>query len=334
MKILAFSDLHVPVTQSLGSTSIEPTIDWLISTIREKGVDLVVFGGDLVDNASNVKLPVSVRVKTIIERFRALSVPVYWLMGNHDVYSDDVSMLSLFDNWDQPRLVTQPTVVACGINLVFYPYCGTTFDIKEAENWLTGEAARVHPPRAVFCHIPVDGAMMNGVKDTGVNPECLALFDTAFVGHYHEPIASQIQVLGGDSYFYVMGTVAPQSFREQGGYYGAWLWNSESRQCEFLPNPCRHLFISGTTESVKALVAQSPVPTNQVHVRLTDSIAKPEEFGGLRSVQVRPTVKPVDIEVTAFTIDSSPLHDVEAWIDASEHKEQKTALMERARRLF
>lgn len=318
MKTLIFSCLHVPVHKTYGSEALLPTIDWLTDQVRVLGVDNIVFLGDSIDNSSKTWVPVNLILKRCIDKFRGLArtgVNVFWLIGNHDIYSNDMHAIQIFDPGHCFQIISKP----CSIDVGEYCFAFLPFlrsmdkGISTPELGLSKLCAG--KPTALFAHIPIEGMPIGGTKDRGISAADLSMFDIVFDGHYHE--ATQfIQDLNGiTTPFVVPGSVLAQTFRDTGWFHGAVLW--DGIRVSWLSNPHTHYFLKTTAADLEARQDLAAI-RSRLHVRLTDVEigSKALSDGTLASVESRPDRSASESSSKApFRLDSSVEEDLRRWCE-------------------
>lgn len=93
--IIYFSDLH------FGTYTKENDLDILVETINKLNGDVVIFGGDLIDNYTGSQITQDQK-QYLISKLKSINAKQdkYYVLGDHDLYSDETreeinTMLSL-----------------------------------------------------------------------------------------------------------------------------------------------------------------------------------------------------------------------------------------------
>jgi DNA repair exonuclease SbcCD nuclease subunit len=92
MRILSFADLHIG-KKSSNSYFLDidkKVIDIVCQAVIEKGIDEVVFLGDLIHNRSESTPKTLGTARYCLDKLNALQVPVIMILGNHDTYYNNM----------------------------------------------------------------------------------------------------------------------------------------------------------------------------------------------------------------------------------------------------
>jgi predicted phosphodiesterase len=325
VRTLVFSCLHVPHRPRPGSDAIRSTVDWLVELVQSQQVGRVIFLGDAVHNVSKANLPVNLWLRYVADSFKALSSQVFWMVGNHDIFAENMNAMQIFGETESFHLIQVPTVCdGGGCSLAFMPW----MPYMDKPNWWNahGAASLVRPgqPNFLFCHAPLEKFQkMVAPNDTMMSaPEdaVVAQFDAVFAGHYHGPGRDDVEVLGGTIPIIRPGCVLAQDFsdaRLPAWFYGAVLWDYEPTQPDqfvihWVANPHSHYFFKGTEAEYKALPEQARVLAPRTHFWFTEEpVEQPQGI----SVVVKPEQKAVESsEKTPYKLDSTPEEDLWLWL--------------------
>lgn len=197
MRFLLFSDPHIttkaefskPTTDGL-TEYLHRVIDsfvWVGTLVEEYRPDFVAMLGDLFDTTGFVEtssLQVASRICSDLDaKCKQFSIPLYWLVGNHDAYSVNhhIHNLSfLKDGWgrviERPEVITTPVENLGLCPVYFLPWPGE--DNPDA----------LMEARFVLSHIEVKGGFLNAKakSESGYDPT-RAPDIWMFNGHYHMP---------------------------------------------------------------------------------------------------------------------------------------------------
>jgi len=132
---------------------------------KEKKVTHIVILGDLFNDFTKIHLLVLRAVVNFFEIVLSTHLPVYYIVGNHDmlnnqVFLEDFHALTPFKNWlNNLKIVDEPLVED---GFVFCPYVAPG-RFKEA----VGPILKTKPlvwPGAIFCHQEFFGAKMGAIE--------------------------------------------------------------------------------------------------------------------------------------------------------------------------
>lgn len=183
-------------------------LEWFCDRTREHDADAVCVIGDWNDSRSRIRVDTwnhSYRGAKMLDR---LKLPIYWVLGNHDLfYRDNRTLHSLpwLDDIEMATVVGSPLVVG---DTLFCPWLCTTDEMK---------AVAQMRARYVFGHFGFPGFMMNakaaapdhGQLDPGWwerPPEYI------FSGHFHR---RQFRSVGHTMVHYT-GNCFPHDFSDEG----------------------------------------------------------------------------------------------------------------------
>ncbi len=116
-KAYCFTDIHLGIRGNAEQSNQDCVdfIKWFCDEVRkDKEADHIVILGDFFENrnALNV-LTIDYAIRGI-KLLSELNLPVYILVGNHDLYfrhSRDITSLSIFDNFPNINVIKNPTVI-------------------------------------------------------------------------------------------------------------------------------------------------------------------------------------------------------------------------------
>lgn len=348
MRTLIFSCLHIPHKQRPGSPALKGTIDWLLWLVKSQSVTHVVFLGDAVHNVSRTDLPVNLWLRYAVDGFKALEVPVFWLVGNHDIYSETMNAMQVFEETDLFKIVQSPSAWNLdGCNLVFLPWMSFMDKTDWWRRFSAGDLAVSSQPNYLFCHAPIERfqAMVDpgNRKTSAPEDDLVAHFHAAFAGHYHGAGQDTVEVLGSPVPVVRPGCVLAQDFTDARlpvWFHGAVIWDFDAASPEtfgvhWLANPCSHYFFKGTEAEYEELsqnVRIAPL-LPRTHLWLTEEPTRKHEAV---SVIVRPEKKAVEASsTTPYKLDSTPEQDLQLWLEEQDMDSSSSAmLVEKARKYF
>lgn len=349
MRILTAGCLHVQTKQTLGDSGevFQQTMQWLYQTVLERQVNIVVWLGDTVESVAGQDLLGNLRAKWAIDVLKSLSVQhgvhVYVLMGNHDVYSDLYSALDIFDPAPGFQFIKSPTAIDYGsFRIAMLPFQTWMDDpLNWAQHKFQEWTQTGDKPTAIYTHVPIEGMMLGGSKDKGVDlVEMAMLFNIIFAGHYHIANTADYDIGPIMTPVHVPGCVMAHTFNDVGLFHGACVWDTEPAPIgtvTYVRNPHSHYFFSGTQEQLAALV-QKYGTGFPMHVNITEDIEDSvreqyQDQYGFKTVRVRPKKEIVQVAKKAvFDLGGDPVADVNRLL--SERGQCSPRLLELARKFL
>lgn len=228
MKILIFSDIHIhPHKKSAERLNhCLEALDWAFETAKSKGIDKIIFLGDLFHDRQKIDVLAYQKTFEIIERrMGERELDMRLLLGNHDLWHFqrlDVSSVNPLRSIGGVTVVDSPRVEMVGdFPFAFLPYTHDPISdllVLEKEWKKVAEGKRM----VLGGHISVDGAVWNvrhntvsevSVEHDGdmvrVGPEVFRRWDRVFLGHYHaaqklsdnaEYVGSPLQLSFGEAF--------------------------------------------------------------------------------------------------------------------------------------
>lgn len=168
-------------------------------TIINSDAEYLIIAGDLFDTRRMVSTKVARTVKTI---FKRINIPVYVLIGNHDIYYKNTNKINspdvILGELDNIAIISEPTEID-GIDFIPWisdeNYESTVKFIKESNS------------RYCIGHFELNGFKMNKSSITmehGYDTKSLKLqkYDQVISGHYHEQSEKgNIKYMGAPSEF-------------------------------------------------------------------------------------------------------------------------------------
>lgn len=182
-KIGIFGDVHL--TKRMGAfqqqwnDSAIKTFEYMYQKFEEECVDYVVCLGDFFDKSVLEARSVSL-VTSILKIINSCKFSTKFLLGNHEIDSDEHNILEFLHEYENIDPITQLRVTT---DSVYVPYL---FDIEQIAqmnpDWCKG--------KYVFTHHDIYGSLLASGKvkaSFGVNPSLFELSRKTFNGHVHTP---------------------------------------------------------------------------------------------------------------------------------------------------
>ena len=228
MKILIFSDIHIhPHKKSAERLDhCLEALDWAFDTAKSKGIDKIIFLGDLFHDRQKIDVLAYQKAFEIIERrMGERELDLRLLLGNHDLWHFqrlDISSVNPLRSIRGVSVIDSPRVEMVGdFPFAFLPY---THDPISDILLLEKEWKKVADGKRMVLggHISVDGAVWNvrhntvsevSVEHDGdmvrVGAEVFRRWNRVFLGHYHaaqklsdnaEYVGSPLQLSFGEAF--------------------------------------------------------------------------------------------------------------------------------------
>lgn len=271
-KVLLFSDAHVhPHKRSNDRlNNCLEALDWAFYTAEERGIDTILFLGDLFHDRQKIDILTYQRVFEIFEKHLGVVVKqIYLLLGNHDLWHlDKWDVSSVFPLRSIPGVIVVDspcTLPIKGKEISFLPYTKDPIrDLQKIENksdWkmLCGHVA-IHGavwnvPHSLRAEVEIehDGDMVQ------VDADVFKEWDQVFLGHYHA------QQKLGDIVEYI-GSLLQFTFGEAFQHKHIVILDLETHEKEYVRNEFspQHFIIH------KNDVAKYPINGNFVKVMVDD----------------------------------------------------------------
>jgi DNA repair exonuclease SbcCD nuclease subunit len=198
-KALIFSDAHIHMHKSLMSRLDDGlrVLEWVFRTAVERGIHIIVFGGDLLQDRQKIHVISYEKTFNLIRRFMSNypDLRLYLLVGNHDMWFNDkwdVSSISPYEAIPGVEVINRPSAVeiAPGYTIDFLPYT------KNPPEDIAKHFKEKSP--VLIAHIAVDGAQLNSHHQskaevsvefegdmTKVDVGLFSCWERVFMGHYH-----------------------------------------------------------------------------------------------------------------------------------------------------
>lgn len=174
-------------------------LEWVFQTAKKKGIDEILFAGDLLHDRSKIDVLTYMRVYEVLRKYCTGKLKVYLLLGNHDLwFNEDTSVSSVIPFQALPGVTVIGEVSRKTVGGVKWDFIPFTHDPISALDTL-----KDYDEPAKYClgHLSIDGAKLNSAgtisdvvieHDGEMTPVAANLFsryDYTFLGHYH---ASQV----------------------------------------------------------------------------------------------------------------------------------------------
>lgn len=195
-KAALFTDIHFGKknNERLHNEDCESFVKWFIDQAKENQVDTIIFLGDFFDNRNSIHISTLNYGLSSIELLNDVGIPVYFILGNHDLYYKDkreLTSVSIGKNYQNIKIIDELEQID---NVTFCPWL-----VKE--EWKKVEKL-ASTSSYVFGHFELPHFMMNAMVEMsdhgGLKAEHLQGVEyMAFSGHFHKrQIRDKICYLG------------------------------------------------------------------------------------------------------------------------------------------
>jgi len=182
-KIAAMTDIHFG-RKSDSEQHNQDCLDyvsWFCSNVRERKPDQIIVMGDWFDNRSRLRLDTQWRSREAFDMLNGLNLPIWFLIGNHDMYfrnNRSVHSHPYLDLFPGVRVINEPTLIG---DILLCPY-------------LVGEEFAVVPSyecKYVFGHFEFPMFLTNEWyefedKGHGITADMFTHPEWVFSGHFHK----------------------------------------------------------------------------------------------------------------------------------------------------
>jgi len=227
MKICLYSDVHwsqySSIVRSRGtrySKRLEYLIDsmnWVQRTGVEENCTAFVCLGDFFD-----KPQLNAEEISALQEINWSHWPQYFIVGNHEMFSSDLSVnsVNLFNLMPNATAITTPTII-CD-NVLALPYILNS-NRKPLKEYFVGDVV----PSVILSHNDISGIQMGSfISKDGFTIDEINEYGGLFInGHLHN--GGQISNLG-----YNIGNLCGQNFSEDAFLYGHNIWIIDTSTCE------------------------------------------------------------------------------------------------------
>lgn len=180
-----FTDIHFGKknNERLHNEDCLSFVKWFISKAKEAECDTIIFLGDYFDNRNSIHLSTLNYGLSSIELLNEVGVPVYFILGNHDLYykeKRELSSVAIGRNFPNIHIIDQITHKD---KVTFCPWL-VKDEWREVER-LAGKSSYV------FGHFELPHFMMNAMVEMsdhgGLKAEHLQGVEyMSFSGHFHK----------------------------------------------------------------------------------------------------------------------------------------------------
>lgn len=181
-KIMMFTDIHWGNHHDSTENNDDCTkfVDWFIIKAKEQKVDAIAFLGDWFQQRNHISTLTAKYSNDALRKLNALGIPVFFIIGNHDLYhrhNREVHGADMFKELSNVILIEEPLSVG---NKLFLPWL---FKEEYADI-----APEINKHEFVFGHLEFRNFYLTGtsrVSEVGFHHKLLDGPKTIFSGHFH-----------------------------------------------------------------------------------------------------------------------------------------------------
>ncbi len=180
-KAAIFTDIHFGLRNdsTIHNEDCLEFIEWFAAQTVAQGCDTIIFGGDWYHNRIRTENRTAHYSRIGIEILDGLKLPIFWIIGNHDIYfRDSRDVISLY--LSKHRNIHVIDTITKIDDVVFSP-------------WLVGEEHQdLINRQATYCwgHFQLESFLLNqsieSHYDGGLHSDDFASFDAVYSGHFHK----------------------------------------------------------------------------------------------------------------------------------------------------
>ncbi len=292
-----FTDIHFGAKSDSEAHNLDCLnyVRWFCQEVRERDCDTVIFMGDWFDNRSRL------RVDTIFYSWQAaqmlanLDQPVYWLVGNHDIF---------YRNHRNVHSI--PYIDGIGGNIIVIN------ELTEIGNcllapWLTGNEFSEVPSyevKYVFGHFELPLFLLNEnvlMPDKGgLHADHFTVCDAVFSGHFHK---RQLKVNEHGIPVYYIGNAFPHNFNDVGDADRGMMILEWGQDPEFVNWPDAPSYERWSVSDLLAAAESGTVQPSQMVIEVKDDVGLEVEEAmqlkellgdNFREIRLRPASRDLD----------------------------------------
>ena len=234
MKIALIADTHFGARND--NTSLQKYFVKFLDNIffpylTEHNIDTVIHLGDLVDKRKNISyLTLNGVRKDFIGRLDWQGIETHFIVGNHDTYYKNTNQINsineLFSTDSRITVYDKATTVEFdGVDICMLPWICQD-NVEETMKHVEETSAQI-----AMAHLELTGfTMQKGVVcPHGFNKKDFQKFDVVYSGHFHYK--------SDDRHIYYLGNPYEMMWSDYGVQKGFHVFDTETRELEFIENP-------------------------------------------------------------------------------------------------
>ena len=223
-KIALFTDIHFGKhhSSSVHNNDCLNFIKWFCERAKEHNVDAIGFLGDWFETRSAINVATLNAGDAGIEMISKLGIPVFFIVGNHDMYhrhSRKVYSTLSFRKFNNVYMISEPTYIN---NSLWLPYIfESEYDVYEKE---------IQRADTVYGHLEFKNFFVTGyntLMNHGPEADRFSNPKKIFTGHFHKRQANKNVIYIGNTF--------GMDFGDSGDYErGMAVYDTESDDVQFI----------------------------------------------------------------------------------------------------
>lgn len=200
--------------------------------LEKHDIKSIIHLGDVVDRRKFINFATLSAMRT---RFFDKITPAYFmwvLVGNHDVpyrNTNEVNAIQeLFDRHQNVCIISKPCDIDLyGLKIAMIPWINAT-NFQETKDFIKSSKAQI-----AMGHLEISGFEMDrgNICNTGMAREAFLKFETVYTGHFHHRST--------DGHIFYLGNTYEITWADYGDARGFHVFDTETREIEFVENPYR-----------------------------------------------------------------------------------------------
>lgn len=197
--------------------------------IRKNDITRIIHGGDLVDRRKYINIQTANRLrKDFIEPIVSMGITYDQILGNHDVYYKNTNEVNAVNEVyrDMFNVYENPAEVDIdGLKILFLPW------INMLNRDASLEAIAKSNAKVCIGHLEIVGFEMHRgtVATHGEDRRLFERFHSVFSGHFHRR--------SSDGCIHYLGSHGQFTWSDYGDDRGAYIFDTNTLELEFIPNP-------------------------------------------------------------------------------------------------
>lgn len=204
--------------------------------LEKNNIKTICHLGDVVDRRKFINfVTLNSWRSRFFDRARDLGIQLEVIVGNHDVTyknSNELNAMNeLFSHYDNINIYTEPVELNFdGLSVAMVPWINSD-NYEKSMEFLTHTQSQI-----VFGHFEISGFEMDrgNVCQGGMSREIFNRFDMVMSGHFHHK--------SNDDSIYYLGNQYEMTWADYGDTRGFHVFDTETRELEFIENPNRIFF--------------------------------------------------------------------------------------------
>lgn len=222
-RFACFTDIHWGAKNNLTLHNQDNLdfIDWFVEQFKTSDCNAIAFLGDWFENRHAINIETSEYSYRALKKLNSLNVPVYFIVGNHDLYrrnTRDIHSVNVFNELKNFIVIDKPTVIDNE-----FLFCPFLFEHEYAK------LAEYSHLKVWFGHFEFKDFILTGAAmkaEHGLNHKLFSNQKHIFSGHYHKRQAI-------DNVCYI-GNVFPTNFGDSGDTQrGMMIYDHRTNEVDF-----------------------------------------------------------------------------------------------------